>query len=140
MPMFIIFLSFVFTWFFSSVILTYSYLNRRGVNFSALGTLIIPMMLFIFHLKMAQKHKEIKFIKFYFTKYKLSIIFISELLLENIAMTEAVGYSPYVTKRNKRVKVSKKTNMNQDGDILKRIKSLIQLPESISSYEKKLTI
>ena len=66
---------------------------------------------------------------YYFINYKLSVIFLTELILENIAMTEAFGYYPYLSK--------KKTNESKKS-LLKTVKVIIKLPKTMESFSEVL--
>ena len=140
MLLLLIILSFVCLWYISQILVTYSYFDKRGISFNSLSILLIPIILFKLHLKIARKEKSFKFIKFYFMNYKSSIIFLAELVLENVAMTEAVGYSPHLARKNKTTKKVLEVDQREKRDIFAQIKSLISLPESINSYEKMMTI
>ncbi|WP_367006401.1 hypothetical protein ABZ559_05195 [Streptococcus sp. ZY19097] len=115
------------------VVQTYTYLARNDIHFSVLGVGALPVVLFSLHFNMFRKEKDrkigVKYLLSYFVNYKLSIIFLTELLLENIAMVETVGYSPYISKSKK--DEEKKT-------WFERVKELIRLPETTNSFEEVL--
>ena len=120
-------------WYLALIVETYSYLekNKIGVNF--LGIISIPLSLFTLHLKIVNKEKsfpkKIRYLTYYFINYKLSVIFLTELILENIAMTEAFGYYPYLSK--------KKTNESKKS-LLKTVKVIIKLPKTMESFSEVL--
>ena len=120
-------------WYLAVIVETYSYLekNKIGVNF--LGIISIPLSLFTLHLKIVHKEKsfpkKIRYLTYYFINYKLSVIFLTELILENIAMTEAFGYYPYLSK--------KKTNESKKS-LLKTVKVIIKLPKIMESFSEVL--
>lgn len=112
---------------------TYVYLAKNEIRFSFPGVIVLPIILFKLHLNMFCKEKNkkigIKYLLFYFVNYKLSVIFLTELLLENIAMFETVGYSPHISKGRKN---------NEKQTWLERVKDIISLPETTSSFEEVL--
>ena len=120
-------------WYLALIVETYSYLekNKIGVNF--LGIISIPLSLFTLHLKIVHKEKsfpkKIRYLTYYFINYKLSVIFLTELILENIAMTDAFGYYPYLSK--------KKTNESKKS-LLKTVKVIIKLPKTMESFSEVL--
>ena len=124
---------FIMIWYLALIVETYSYLekNKIGVNF--LGIISIPLSLFTLHLKIVHKEKsfpkKIRYLTYYFINYKLSVIFLTELILENIAMTEAFGYYPYLSK--------KKTNESKKS-LLKTVKVIIKLPKTMESFSEVL--
>lgn len=132
--MLIVFLM-IFTaiWYFSMIIQTYTYLAKYKIRLDALSIIVLPIILFKLHLNMfrEEKNKKIgtKYLLFYFVNYKLSVIFLTELLLENIAMTQVVGYSPHVSKREKN---------KEKQTWLERVKTIINLPETTNSFEEVL--
>lgn len=129
--LFIIF--FIMIWYLALIVETYSYLKKNKIGFSFLGIIYIPLSLFTLHLKMFHKEKsfpkKIRYLTYYFINYKLSVIFLTELLLENIAMTEALGYSPHLSKR--KVDENKKT-------LLETAKDIIKLPKTTESFSEVL--
>lgn len=128
--MLVFFLSLFFVWVLWMIVQSYTYLNRYGISFSFFGTVLIPVMLFILHFslfwKETNKKKGFKFLAFYFFYYKLSLIFLTELILENVAMVESVGYSPYISKAKQK----------ETKPVLERVKELLKLPETESSFEE----
>lgn len=128
--MLMFFLSLVFIWILWMIVQSYTYLNRYEISFSFLGTVLIPIMLFILHFSMfwkeSNKKKGFKFLAFYFFYYKLSLIFLTELILENVAMVESVGYSPYLSK----------VKPKETKPVLERVKELLKLPETENSFEE----
>lgn len=124
---------FIAIWYVSMIIQTYVYLAKNDIRFSIPGTIALPVVLFKLHLNMfkEEKNKKIgtKYLLFYFVNYKLSVIFLTELLLENIAMTQVVGYSPHVSKREKN---------KEKQTWFERVKTIINLPETTNSFEEVL--
>ena len=129
--LFIIF--FIMIWYLALIVETYSYLKKNNLGVNFLGIISIPFSLFTLHLKMFYKEKtfskKLRYLAYYFINYKLSVIFLTELLLENIAMTEALGYSPYLSK--KKANESKKT-------LLETAKDIIKLPKTTESFSEVL--
>lgn len=124
---------FIAIWYISMTIQTYVYLNKNDIRFTVPGIIALPVVLFKLHLNMfkEEKNKKIgtKYLLFYFVNYKLSVIFLTELLLENIAMTQVVGYSPHVSKREEN---------KEKQTWLERVKTIINLPETTNSFEEVL--
>lgn len=125
---------FITIWYISMTIQTYVYLAKNDIRFSMPGVIALPLIIFTLHLNMFRKEKNkkiaIKYLLFYFVNYKLSVIFLTELLLENIAMVQTVGYSPHVSK-------SRKGKSKQSW--FERVKDIIRLPETATSFEEVLT-
>ena len=129
--LFIIF--FIMIWYLALIVETYSYLEKNNIGVNFLAIISIPLSLFTLHLKMFHKEKsfpkKIRYLTYYFINYKLSVIFLTELILENIAMTEALGYSPYLSK--------KKTNESKKS-LLETAKAIIKLPKTTESFSEVL--
>ena len=129
--LFIIF--FILIWYLALIVETYSYLEKNKIEVNVLGIISIPLSLFTLHLKIFHKEKsftkKIRYLTYYFINYKLSVIFLTELILENIAINEAFGYSPYLSKN--------KTNESKKS-LLETAKAIIKLPKTIESFSKVL--
>lgn len=121
-------------WYLISTIQGAEYLASNKISMSKLSYLVLPFELFKFHITLFKrdKNRNIKYILVYFFNYKYTIIFFTELLLENMSMVEAVGYSPMLSKTNKKHKkiVLEKANTS----VLEKIKNLVKLPETGSLY------
>lgn len=118
------------------VIQTYVYFSRNGLGTNFLDFLFIPILLFYLHFNVLRreknKKKAIKFLLSYFENYKFSLIFLTELLLENIAM-EDIGYSPMPVK-GKQFKIEK----SEKKPLIKKIKSIIKLSKTKDSFKELL--
>ncbi|MBI0907794.1 hypothetical protein VBI23_00275 [Streptococcus uberis] len=120
-------------WYASMVVQGFAYLRKKGINMSINSHLALPFVMLKFHLNVFRNNKQkdrFKYLLIYVTNYKITIIFLAELILENIAMFEAVGYSPYISERKQEEKVS----------IIEKIRKLIKLPETENSFEEILSM
>lgn len=124
---------FIMIWYLALIVETYSYLQKNNLGMNFLGILTVPFFLFKLHLRLFRREKDffkkIRYLSYYFVNYKLSVIFLTELLLENIAMTEAVGCSPYLSKQDKNE--DKKT-------LLETAKDIIRLPKTTETFSEVL--
>lgn len=131
--------SFIILWFSSMVIQTYVYFSRNGLSTHFLGFLYVPILLFSLHFKVLCREKDkktaFKFLLSYFENYKLSLIFLTELLLENIAITNTVGNYPMLV-NGKSVDVEK----IEKEPLTKKIKNIIKLPNTSDSFKELLLI
>ncbi|UPQ86106.1 hypothetical protein M0R79_01640 [Ignavigranum ruoffiae] len=89
----------VILWFLSLSIETYSFFKKNGIKFNnIISYLVLPFLLLELHIKVIHLEKDkrssIKILGSFFVNYRLALIFITELILENIALLEATGSSP----------------------------------------------
>ncbi|WP_282919757.1 hypothetical protein [Ignavigranum ruoffiae] len=89
----------VILWFLSLSIETYSFFKKNGIKFNnIISYLVLPFLLLELHIKVIHleknKRSSIKILGSFFVNYRLALIFITELILENIALLEATGSSP----------------------------------------------
>lgn len=116
MILMIFLITFITTWYLSMIIQTYVYLARYKIHLNILDVTTLPMILFKLYLNVVKEGKlGTKYLLLYFVNYKLSVIFLTELFLEDIAMSETVGFFSY-------------------------IKTIVSLPETVNSFEKLLMV
>ncbi|MGY4104611.1 hypothetical protein ACWOA0_03190 [Ignavigranum ruoffiae] len=89
----------VILWFLSLSIETYSFFKKNGIKFNnIISYLLLPFLLLELHIKVIHLEKDkrssLKILGSFFVNYRLALIFITELILENIALLEATGSSP----------------------------------------------
>ena len=89
----------VILWFLSLSIETYSFFKKNGIKFNnIISYLLLPFLLLELHIKVIHLEKDKrssqKILGSFFVNYRLALIFITELILENIALLEATGSSP----------------------------------------------
>lgn len=88
-------------WYMSAVIITDTYLRNRGFSLRVTSSLIIPSILFMTYFRMLFQERRkglvLKLILLYFINYKLSVIYLTELLKECVRLYKKYGYSDYIT-------------------------------------------
>ncbi|MGF3066699.1 hypothetical protein [Facklamia sp. P13055] len=128
-------LSTIVLWFSYLSVITFYRFKRDGIVFAnLLSYLVFPLIILQLHIKVANRFsnawsKKLKFIGLYFINYKQSLIFFSELLLENAAQLEATGYSPILCESKK---------IKRKSSPFKLVYEWVKLPSSSETFKKAI--
>lgn len=116
---------------------TYFTFSSNGMILkNKINYMVVPILIFWLHIRLAVKENNFKgkskMIFLFFLKYNLSLIFITELILESIAEFEVTGESKFIQK----AEVNKASLMER---IIEQIRFIFIIPRLTQGYEQVLS-
>lgn len=115
----------------------FTFLNKGLILKHKINYILVPILIFWLHIKLAVREEnfanKFKVTTLFFLKYNLSLVFITELILESIAEYTVMGESKFITQ-------AEKDNKKLMERIIEQIKFIFTIPKLKQGYEEVLSI